>query len=331
MSLVKLDPKIFDNDLDYFPLYNGLQESSMGLNKLYDEDKTFLINEDNFHIFRRSKELCREYNIEKFYKTLDENNSEVLLYIVETLAKEYPQYFTWEFDEDWGGTLSCELTNEVITVNKDLELINYESDLSISFVDTYDAVAMQIPEDIVIQKVDSDFTKDWASVTHLCHCNGWTAEWAIGQSFDYIHRDVPRINEIIPDAMKMMKGIVNSQNRFERVAAIALKESPILNRHFDFENEWNIHFDLNDPLLHIRVERQTIRGFRKFGGYLFTIRTFTYDVDVNNSSVNEDIKNKRKEKIREMFEYPNERAYSFEKLKRYKEDVLKWIERIHED
>lgn len=73
MNLLKINPNIFDNELDYFPLYNGIQPSSMGLKRKkpwveepLPENKVFLFG-DSFHEFRKSKEICREERLKKYY------------------------------------------------------------------------------------------------------------------------------------------------------------------------------------------------------------------------------------------------------------------------
>lgn len=312
MKLLTIDPKIFEDEEDYFPLYQGLRPSQMGLLPFAQNKKHFLFG-PSFSEFRKNKEMCRRERLSKYYRRTSKEYPEIVSFIIETLSSEYPEHFKLETIDD-NIYLHCYLTKEVLVFDQSSNLISYKSDFE--FQDAFDALSMQVPEDMVIH----DFGKggrDFASYIHLCACNGWSAEQNIGRSFDFIHAGVNRIKQIIPNTIKMMIFISTKLVTFERIAAISFKPSYILNRHPDFEHIYNTGFDKSNPAMNIRVERQTVKGFRKSNAFLFTIRTFMYNAN--------DTKNDRIEKTKEVFTNPPIKSYAYEVIMRYRDDVLRWL------
>lgn len=339
MKLHAIKPTTFDKDLDYFPLYEGLKPSAMGLKKLKtfaqdssERNKTFQFGE-SFSELRKSKEICRTERLGKYYQKTNEVFPEIIQYIVESLVEENSQHFKLETTSDI-TTLVCLHTDEELVFNDKWELVDQKTNLSVPFVDAFDALAMQVPEDLVIHKIPSgqinpfkseEDKRDYAAYIHLCHCNGWNAEWALNKTFNEIHEFVPRINEIVPNATRMMLSFLNQEWRFERVAAISFKTSHFINRHEEEMKLWAKPFLLKDPCMNLRVERQTVRGFPKSEAFLFTIRTYLYNLDVSQSEVEEDIKTKRREKILETFNNPDPKSYAHNVIVKHQKKVLKWL------
>ena len=86
----EISPKVFESELDFFPLYNGLKPSSMGLKKIEkhsfsqnEKDKIFLFGE-SFSEFRKSKENCRIQDLTEYYQSLNKY-PEIVKYIFEVL------------------------------------------------------------------------------------------------------------------------------------------------------------------------------------------------------------------------------------------------------
>jgi hypothetical protein len=308
-NLIKVDPKIFSYEEDFFPLYDGLKPSSMGLLPFSKHKKRFLINEKSFKMFRKNKELCRKERLSKYYRHTSKKYPEIVKFIIQTLLKEYPEYFQSKFANNV-LTLQCKLTEEELKFDLEGNLVDYKSKLK--FVDAMDALAMQVPEDLVVH----DFGKngrDFASSIHLCACNGWSAEEAIGRGFDHIHKGVKGIKRIIPNTLKMMVFIATKLISFERLAAISFKTTSYLNRHPDFEHIYDKPFRSK---MHIRLERQTVTGFSgATNAFLFTIRTFVYDVF--------DKSRLRREAVSKVFENPPEKSYAYEVIMKHRDKVLK--------
>lgn len=337
MSLLRINPSIFSQDLDYFPLYDGLKPSSMGLKRITkgvnakDKEKIFLFG-PSFETLRASKIKCRQEDLSKYYQTR-KHYPEVIKYIIETLSTQNSEYFTLT-TESSTTTLTCHLTKEVLVFNSHYELLPISS-TEFSYQDSLDALALQVGEDLVIHHTPSGQLNplkpesekiDSADCIHLCHCNGWDAKWAIGQTFDYIHKGVPRINQIIPNAKRMMFSFLQQSNWcFERIAAISIKTTDILNRHESFQELWDKPFDEENPLMHLRVERQTITGFSESECFLFTIRTFLYDLNTENSTCDQETKDKRKKAVIETIKNPNPKAYAYTIFMKNQAALLKWL------
>jgi hypothetical protein len=338
MKLLNVNPNVFSEDPDFFPLYEGLKPSSMGLKKLTRgpnapvKDKIFLFG-SSFKTLRESKILCRTENLDKYYQT-KKHYPEVVKYIIDTLCTQNSEYFTLT-NTEFGCTVECILTKEKLAFNQNYELIIEKSIVEFKYVDAVDALAMQVGEDLVIHHIPAGQINplkpeaekvDSADCIHLCHCNGWDAQWAIGQTFDFIHKKVPRINQIVPNAMRMMMSFIQNSNWcFERIAAISIKTTDILNRHESFKSEWDKPFNPESPLMHLRVERQTITGFRESECFLFTIRTFLYDLDSTTATVPEEVKTKRLQAAIETITAPNPKAYAYEIFMKNQSALLKWL------
>lgn len=338
MKLLGVNPDVFSQDPDYFPLYDGLKPSSMGLKKMVrgslapDKDKIFLFG-SSFKTLRDSKILCRQEDLAKYYQTR-KHYPEVIQYIVETLASQNSEHFMLT-KVNQQSKLACNLTKELLTFNENYELVLSESNTEFPYVDALDALAMQVGEDLVIHHIPSgqlnplkpeEQKVDSSDCIHLCHCNGWDAQWAIGQTFDFIHKKVPRINQIVPNAMRMMMSFIQNSNWcFERIAAISIKTTDILNRHESFKDQWDIPFNAENPLMHLRVERQTITGFKDSECFLFTIRTFLYDLNSATASVSKDTQERRIKATIETITNPNPKAYAYEIFIKNQKALLDWL------
>ena len=122
MNKIHFDSSVFDHELDYFPLYDGIKPSSMGLRKMpeygntkKEEDKTFFFGE-SFAQFRKSKEYCRDERLSKYYQSL-EHYPEIVESIVRSLSNENKEHFSLLEDQKF-FTLNCHLTKEILVFNK---------------------------------------------------------------------------------------------------------------------------------------------------------------------------------------------------------------------
>lgn len=286
------------------------------------KNKIFQIDEDSFWDYYESKLRARTERLGKYYQHMGLHNGSVIRFIVEKLAEEYPSFFSIseQLSSDTNiVTLYCKITNETLSFDElnDYKLVSHTSTLD--YVDAFDALAMQVPEDLVIHYADSE--KDYAGYIHLCHANGWDAEWAIGKDFGYIHKDVPRFNEMVKNPLKLVQGIIRSGRATERVGAISFRSNTELNRHPADEVEGTDKFNPEDPRLYMRLERQTITPFPKMFGdtgcFLFTIKT--YFIDCNHPEP------EKRDKIVEAFQKDTSKVYSSRFFDRHKEDVVKWL------
>ncbi|NCN27050.1 DUF3445 domain-containing protein, partial [bacterium] len=244
----------FDTDvLDYFPIRDGLKASSIGLRKLpkdkLKDPRNFIFQIDEFFAhYRKNKIECRKEKLCKYYQVVAPAPQELIQFFLDTLLDEYPQSFKLtRLEKNW--QFECLLSKETLVFDEKLNLLEaqskYERDeVGGPYVDAWDALSMQVSEDLVLQKVPGN-ERDFTQVIHLCHANGWSAEGAVGQSFDKIHEDVPGINKLIPDSRKILSAILRSEHTMERVGALQYRTSGELNRHPQISRaDLNQDFDL---------------------------------------------------------------------------------------
>lgn len=297
---------------------DGIKKSTAAMTKLpqkefpYDHirNKTFQINESTYHDYIESKWQARDSNIVYCNLQVDQN----IFYVpnlIRLLVEEYPEYFKLS-EKPWGYAFDNELTRERIKLGFDWELKNTDV-----YTDSFDAVAMQVPEDIVIHKYDKEQNKDYVATVHLSHANGWTADWAIGKDFRYIHADVPNIEKIIPKPERLVQNIIKSKKKVERVGAISFRTDTQLNRHPDSSPP--TEFNKDDPKLFIRVERQVVIPYPLHNTFLFTIKT--YFIDCNNKD------EEKKDRIIKAFKGDTSKVYSNWFFEKYKKEVLEWLEK----
>jgi hypothetical protein len=268
--------------LNYFPIRHGLSPTQIGLRRLpndlsCDKNKIFHLGTDWQECLENKRE-CRTERLGKYYQnnTLIDHRP-VCRFIIKTLCTEHPETFILKSLTPTASLLSCKHTGDQIAF--DDGHINLTKSQITSFkdpTDLFDALCMQVAEDLVIQQCGSDYKTDQCAHIHLCHANGWSAEWAIGKSFDAIHARVPNIENIIRDSSKILRSIVESTATLERIGAVNFRTSPNLNRHPeipDHERHVPFHTQTN-PNLFLRFERQCVVGFKSELQFLFTIRTY---------------------------------------------------------
>lgn len=128
---------------------------------------------------------------------------------------------------------------------------------------TLASLAMQIPEDIVVHRIDGD--RDWMAYGHLCLPSGWDPAEKIGKSFAEIHEPVP--------GMRSNRALVESMvysGPFERYVWSAIFEDR-LDSH---PSNTFAKFDKDKPVLFVKVERQTIYGMPALGAAVFVLQQF---------------------------------------------------------
>ena len=128
---------------------------------------------------------------------------------------------------------------------------------------SFENIALQIQEDLVIHKMTDD--KDWVAAVHVCLPFGWHPDKQVGHSFEEIHQPVPGIN--LKHSRKMVEAMVN-HGPFERFVWTVL-----------FEDCINLHpsrprksFDPKSPEVWVKVERQLTYGFPEHNAALFVLR-----------------------------------------------------------
>lgn len=152
----------------------------------------------------------------------------------------------------------------------------FPSDTATSFED----IAFQLQEDLAIVHVPEK-GEDRLVAVHICAPSGWDPSEKLGKSFLDIHDPIPEMEHINKNAENMMRALTRQGIRQRFVWGITFDGA--LNRHPKvIAHENRTCFDPDAPEVYVRVERQCIIGFPEDAAFLFTIRSYVYDVlDLN--------------------------------------------------
>jgi len=158
-----------------------------------------------------------------------------------------------------------------------------------------------------------DTKLDRVSQIDLDMPNGWSAEGAIGKTFDSFHEKVLTSGKekVIPTGGKISRWMAEQDNILERVGAVSFHPNQFYVRHPDDYDSWPKFTD-PDPGIWIRFERQLIIPLG--WGFAFLIRSNLVDC------------RKYPELFEKVFTNPaNDHAYPREFLKGNRELLLKLI------
>jgi hypothetical protein len=118
--------------------------------------------------------------------------------------------------------------------------------------------------------------ENYISFVHLVFPNAWSAEDAIGRSFQYMHANVkyPNNKHVVPMRDTFIQGIIMSGNIFERVGAFSLRDNMQMQRHTEdmVESDYD-----NLSELYLRFERQTIISCPELKSFVFFIHSHFVD------------------------------------------------------
>ena len=124
------------------------------------KDKIFQFDE-LFPKFRENKELCREERLNKYYQDMNYDQSGFVKRTCEVFEAQNKNEFTVSYEKEI--VITCHLTHEKLVFCKDtfkfmpeLSQTKY-SGTKYDYVDSLDAIAMQVPEDIILQRHRGDY------------------------------------------------------------------------------------------------------------------------------------------------------------------------------
>jgi dimethylamine monooxygenase subunit A len=272
----------------YFPLDNGRYEVKPGMAPLgfcYGNgaaDKLVFQIDDTFALYRREKLASRQESLSKYFQTYnyaDEVAFGVTQFIIRRLAEEHPNYFHVESYYS-GIALNCKLTQEILYFDKNYCLQRIDGAISPSYSCSLDALASQVQEDITV--ICRRNNTNWVGAIHLCFPNHWSAEDKIGKDFATVHAPVAGIEKI----NKRAQAITNTMIMHRPMVRFAwgLSTDTRLNHHPQPPLNTSVEvwegrkFDINEPRLYLRIERQVIWGLPECDAAIFTIRTYFRDV-----------------------------------------------------
>jgi hypothetical protein len=275
----------------YLPFQNGRYQVTPNLFNLGTDFGNGTADGQCFQIDREFDRYCanktraREENLAKYLCGGDFVPAfarHLNAFIVNTLCREHPSFFHITGDGQ-RTTLECRLTGDTLVFNSAFEFDATASRSSCvpGYETGFDALAMQVQEDLAVLQVTSGSDKVLA--LHLCAPNHWAPADKIGRSFVDVHQPVAGMDAVNRKAGPLLDALLH-RGPYVRFAW-GLATDRRLNHHPEppagqAETDWGgRNFDPADPKLFVRVERQTLHGFADFNTVLFTIRTYFYDLD----------------------------------------------------
>lgn len=318
----------------YFPLESGRYEVKPGLISFGrdlgngEADQRVFQLDGNFLHYRWMKELARSQRLSQYYQTYEyglEVNATIAQFICDQLVKDYPQHFCLTYLNKHECTLYCQLTEETIHFDKNFQRVQVttkDKEINPPYKSALDALAAQIQEDLTV--VSRSNERHWVSAIHLCFPNHWAAEDKIGHRFAAVHAPVAGMDKINQRGEALVRTMI------ERPPAIrfawGLSTDTRLNHHpkmpagIALEQWQGRQFNLQNPRLYLRIERQVIWGFPAVNAALFTIRTSFRDCGILKREAN--LQSKLIAAIHSMS--PDSLAYKG--LEESKEDILTWLQ-----
>ncbi|MFT3751186.1 MAG: DUF3445 domain-containing protein [Agriterribacter sp.] len=268
--------------MKYLPFLTGKYSTAPGLiaiekNPVPTEKFIFQLDDEYKH-YIENKTGCRKEDIYKYYCTsalLPDTISRVNKYLTQQLSKEYPGIFTLE-GPGKNFSLHNNILNETIRWNDDW--VNIEGD---KYVSLFDALCCQVQEDIAVVQIRNN--EDWLTAIHLCSPNHWSPTEKCGKTFEVIHAPIPGMDKTMQQHPKILSAIIQ-KGPFTRFAwGIAtdnrLNHHPVPPPGTD-SDYWNGRLKGDDlTKFYVRTERQNLVGFAEENAFLFTIRTYFYDID----------------------------------------------------
>jgi len=275
---------LYTNVMKYLPFLNGKYSTSPGLTlmeKAVSTADTLVFQiDDEYENYLTNKQACREEDLHKYYceKILWEKTAAAVnWYIIQRLLKEHPNYFVLEKNHHYWQLIN-KRTGTILRWNFDNELLETSNYLSL-----FDALCNQVQEDMAICQVNRN--EDWVAAIHLCAPNHWAPQDKIGKSFDAVHAPVADMEKTNKHYGKMLESVIH-KGPFTRFAwGIAtdtrLNHHPIAPPGIN-QDDWHGRTTAEgiQSKFYVRTERQNLVGFPGENAFLFTIRTYFYDLDM---------------------------------------------------
>lgn len=172
-------------------------------------------------------------------------------------------------------------------------------------VATLEGIAEQMQEDVVIHALDDE--RDWMAFGHISFPSGWRPEENIGRTLREIHAPVPGID--LANSRKLVETMLH-HGPFERFVWSVV-----------FDDRLNFHpdqpcssFNPANPVVLVKIERQTIVGFPEHHGALFLI---------SQSLIN--AKEIDRPALANAIQQMNAEELKYKQLDQCKPDLLKWL------
>jgi hypothetical protein len=149
------------------------------------------------------------------------------------------------------------------------------------YISLFDALCSQVQEDVAICQLEGE--RDWLAAIHLSSPNHWDPAQKIGRPFSSVHAVVPGMERLNQQYFKMLVTAVQKGPFFRFAWGIAtdtrLNHHPLPPPGIDPLYWQGRKVEADESNIYLRVERQTITGVPACNAFLFTIRTYFYDID----------------------------------------------------
>lgn len=243
---------------------------------VHPEDNRVFQIDDTYQHYLQNKLECRKEDIHKYYceKILWKNTSlSVTWYLIQRMIKDYPEYFVLE-KSNGNWQLTNKKNGVAFSWSTENELVP-----GTGYTSLFDAVCSQVQEDVAICQINRE--EDWLAAIHLCAPNHWAPLDKIGKPFNEVHAPVADMEKTTRHYKKMYETLVHKGPYTRFAWGIAtdtrLNHHPIPPPDIN-KSDWQGRKTGEDKY-YIRTERQNIIGFPAENAFLFTIRTFFYDMD----------------------------------------------------
>jgi hypothetical protein len=268
--------------MKYLPFLDGKYSTTPALNamsKAEDIRNHFVFQlDEQYDAYIANKLTCRTEDIHKYYVEAElypGTLASVNRQIVKLLMAEYPADFEITV-ENGRSTLQNKKTGKSLHWNEDW--INIGGD---TYISLFDALCSQVQEDVAICQLDGD--RDWLAAIHLSSPNHWAPSHKIGRPFGSVHAIVPGMEKLNQQYFKMLVTAVQKGPFFRFAWGIAtdsrLNHHPVPPPGADPVYWQGRRVEADTSKIYLRVERQTITGIPSCDAFLFTIRTYFYDID----------------------------------------------------
>lgn len=320
----------------YFPLDNGRYEVKPGmapLSKCFGNGAVdnYVFQIDNtFFDYRNTKLASRQECLSKYFQTSNYSDKvavAVTKFIIRCLVYEYPNYFHLESLTS-GITLNCQLTQETLYFDDNYNLQKVDTHRGATIYPSYtcslDVLAAQVQEDItVICRADNI---NWVGAIHLCFPNHWSAEDKVGKDFATVHAPVAGIEKINQRSLAITNTMIMHQPMVRFAWGLSTDtrlnhhpQPPLNNKIEDWEGR---KFDISNPRLYLRIERQVIWGLPECDAAVFTIRTYFRDT----AEIKQDacLRQKLVSAIKSM----TKDSLIYKGLEESRDDILVWLDKF---
>jgi len=268
--------------MKYLPFLDGKYSTAPALVVLAKApnpiDQFIFQIDEKYTQYIANKQRCRAEDIRKYFCEKDLTAATAVpmnKYMAGQLVKEHPGIFSFE-QNDGRNILTNSKTAESITWRDDWMAVDNKNYLSL-----FDALCSQVQEDVAICQLDGD--KDWLAAIHLSSANHWAPGDKIGKPFSSVHGIVPGMEKLNQNYFKMLMTAV-SKGPYTRFAwgistDTRLNHHPLPPPSVDPIYWQGRRIEHDSSHIYLRVEKQNIIGFAEQNAFLFTIRTFFYDIE----------------------------------------------------